>query len=32
LIQKYIEYKKENEVSELALRPHPFEFFLYYDV
>jgi glutamine synthetase len=32
LIKKYIEYKRENEVSELALRPHPFEFFLYYDV
>ena len=32
LIQKYVEYKRENEVSELALRPHPFEFFLYYDV
>jgi glutamine synthetase len=31
LIQKYIEYKRDNEVSELALRPHPFEFFLYYD-
>ncbi len=32
LIEKYIEYKRDNEVSELALRPHPFEFFLYYDV
>ncbi len=32
LISKYIEYKRENEVSEIALRPHPFEFFLYYDV
>ena len=32
LITKYIEYKRDNEVSELALRPHPFEFFLYYDV
>ncbi|KPL13425.1 MAG: glutamine synthetase [Bacteroides sp. SM23_62] len=32
LISKYIEYKRENEVTELALRPHPFEFFLYYDV
>jgi glutamine synthetase len=32
LIEKYIEYKRENEVSELALRPHPFEFFLYYDL
>lgn len=32
LIRKYIEYKRKNEVNELALRPHPFEFFLYYDV
>ncbi|MGM0529770.1 MAG: type I glutamate--ammonia ligase [Bacteroidota bacterium] len=31
LIQTYIEYKKENELNELALRPHPYEFFLYYD-
>jgi len=32
LITKYIEYKRVIEVSELSLRPHPFEFFLYYDV
>lgn len=31
LIQTYIEYKKENELNELASRPHPYEFFLYYD-
>ena len=31
LIQNYIKYKKENELNELALRPHPYEFFLYYD-
>ncbi len=31
LIEMYISYKMENEVNELALRPHPFEFFLYYD-
>jgi glutamine synthetase len=31
LIQTYIEYKKDNELNELALRPHPYEFFLYYD-
>ena len=31
LIQTYIEYKRENELNELALRPHPYEFFLYYD-
>lgn len=32
LIKMYINYKRENEVTELALRPHPVEFFLYYDV
>ena len=31
VIQTWIEYKKENEVKELALRPHPYEFQLYYD-
>jgi len=30
-IQTYIEYKHEFEISELALRPHPYEFALYYD-
>ncbi|MDW7695283.1 type I glutamate--ammonia ligase [Flammeovirgaceae bacterium SG7u.111] len=31
LIEAYIEYKRENELNEIALRPHPYEFFLYYD-
>jgi glutamine synthetase len=31
LIQSYLDYKRENELMELALRPHPFEFELYYD-
>ncbi len=31
LIKTYINYKRENELAELALRPHPFEFELYYD-
>ena len=31
LISSYIEYKRDNELAELALRPHPFEFELYYD-
>ena len=30
-IQTYIEYKHEFEISELSLRPHPYEFALYYD-
>jgi glutamine synthetase len=31
LISTYIEYKRENEINQMALRPHPYEFFLYYD-
>ena len=31
LIQTWIDYKMENEVEALRLRPHPHEFFLYYD-
>ena len=31
LIEMYINYKRENEIKELAIRPHPVEFFLYYD-
>jgi glutamine synthetase len=31
LIQTWIEYKTENEVEPLRLRPHPYEFHLYYD-
>jgi glutamine synthetase len=31
LISAYIDYKRENELNEIALRPHPFEFELYYD-
>jgi glutamine synthetase len=28
----YIEYKREKEVDEVRLRPHPYEFALYYDI
>jgi glutamine synthetase len=31
LIQTWIEYKTEHELDEVALRPHPHEFHLYYD-
>ena len=31
LIETWIEYKREREVAPMALRPHPYEFFLYYD-
>jgi glutamine synthetase len=32
VIETWIEYKMENEVQALALRPHPWEFALYYDI
>ena len=32
VIEKWIEYKTENEINPVKLRPHPHEFFLYYDI
>ena len=32
VIDTWIEYKMENEVDALRLRPHPYEFCLYYDI
>lgn len=32
LIDTWIEYKMEKEVKPVALRPHPYEFHLYYEV
>ena len=32
VIETWIEYKMKNEVSALELRPHPWEFALYYDI
>ncbi len=32
VIEKWIEYKTENEVDAVRLRPHPHEFYLYYDI
>ena len=31
LIETWISWKRENELDPLALRPHPYEFHLYYD-
>ena len=31
VIDTYIAYKREREVDPVALRPHPYEFYLYYD-
>jgi glutamine synthetase len=32
LIETWVSYKRNREVDMLRLRPHPYEFFLYYDV
>jgi len=32
LIKTWIAYKREHELEQVALRPHPHEFFLYYDI
>jgi glutamine synthetase len=32
VIDKWIEYKTEKEINMVRLRPHPYEFFLYFDV
>jgi glutamine synthetase len=32
LIETWIEWKRENEVNAIRLRPHPYEFALYYDL
>jgi glutamine synthetase len=32
VIEGWIEYKMDKEVKPMALRPHPYEFGLYYDV
>ncbi|NJK28769.1 MAG: type I glutamate--ammonia ligase [Acaryochloris sp. RU_4_1] len=31
-VENWIEYKLDNEVNPMRLRPHPYEFALYYDV
>jgi glutamine synthetase len=31
-INMWIEYKTENEINDIKLRPHPHEFYLYYDI
>ena len=32
VIDTWIDYKMENEVNAMRLRPHPYEFCLYYDI
>jgi len=32
LVDTYVDYKRENEIDAIRLRPHPYEFALYYDI
>jgi len=32
LLRTYVEYKRSKEVDAIRLRPHPYEFALYYDI
>ncbi|MGE0877088.1 MAG: type I glutamate--ammonia ligase [Acidimicrobiia bacterium] len=32
LIETHIEYKRANEIDAIRLRPHPYEFAMYYDI
>ncbi len=32
VIETWISYKRENELEPINLRPHPWEFYLYYDI
>ncbi len=32
VIDTWIAYKRENEIDAVRLRPHPYEFYLYYDI
>jgi glutamine synthetase len=32
VIEVWLSYKRSKEVDALRLRPHPYEFFLYYDI
>ena len=32
LIETWLDYKRRREIDEVRLRPHPWEFYLYYDI
>lgn len=32
MLRTYVEYKREKEIDAVRLRPHPYEFALYYDI
>jgi len=31
LVEMWVKWKREEELAEMALRPHPYEFHMYYD-
>ena len=32
VIDVWLEYKREKELNEISIRPHPYEFYLYFDI
>lgn len=32
VVDRWISYKRENEIDPIRMRPHPMEFYLYYDI
>jgi glutamine synthetase len=32
VIDTWVSYKRENEIDPIRLRPHPWEFYMYYDI
>ena len=32
MIDTWIDFKRTNEIEPVQLRPHPWEFYLYYDI
>jgi glutamine synthetase len=31
VIETYLDYKRSRELIQVAIRPHPYEFFMYFD-
>jgi glutamine synthetase len=31
VIDVWLQYKREREIDELRLRPHPYEYYMYFD-
>jgi glutamine synthetase len=32
VIDTWLAYKRESEIDPMRLRPHPYEFYMYYDI